>query len=160
MRVKSEVVKFNMEVKRLELNDWIGLTIDLSRRVAEFKVWPSNGTAPVSASFDFGAVLAEKYGCRAASAAAANGVTTEGEEGEVGVGLGLGPYAAELVRKSQRLVMRSALKLVHLLAAQVARSDETEVEAAGAGGELESVGLVKVASGPETLSKEIGRAHV
>lgn len=91
-----------------------------------------------------------------ASAAAANGVTTEGEEGEVGVGLGLGPYAAELVRKSQRLVMRSALKLVHLLAAQVARSDETEVEAAGARGELESVGLVKVASGPETLSKVSG----
>eukprot|EP00929_Paragymnodinium_shiwhaense_P118906 TRINITY_DN907_c2_g1_i1.p1 TRINITY_DN907_c2_g1~~TRINITY_DN907_c2_g1_i1.p1 ORF type:complete len:626 (-),score=114.24 TRINITY_DN907_c2_g1_i1:450-2327(-) len=57
LRANAEIVKFDVGVKYLEVGDWIGLSVDLDGKTADFTVWPQHGGRFCSANFDFGAVL-------------------------------------------------------------------------------------------------------
>ncbi|CAM9240721.1 unnamed protein product, partial [Discosporangium mesarthrocarpum] len=69
-----------------------------------------------------------------------------------------GPYGARLLQAGRQRVVRSALKVVHLLAAQVAYSEDqtTPIAAVMSGGMPASIGtsvpMTRTRSGPETLS--------
>ncbi|CAK0848103.1 unnamed protein product [Prorocentrum cordatum] len=57
MRALSNVVRYDVGVKQLEVGDWVELTVDLDGRIAEFTVWDAEDGSSSSASFAFGAAL-------------------------------------------------------------------------------------------------------
>ncbi|CAK0797006.1 unnamed protein product [Prorocentrum cordatum] len=57
MRALSNVVRYDVGVKQLEVGDWVELTVDMEGRTAEFTVWDADNGSSSSASFDFGAAL-------------------------------------------------------------------------------------------------------
>jgi len=58
MRARDQVIRSDIGVKRFELGDWVGLTVDLEEQVATFTVWPDNGGKCSAAHFAFGDALA------------------------------------------------------------------------------------------------------
>lgn len=57
VRAHAEVVRSDVSVKRLEIGDWLSVTIDLDKQIAEFVVWPVHGGTPSSARFAFGEAM-------------------------------------------------------------------------------------------------------
>jgi len=58
LRAHTKVVRFDAGVKRLEVGDWVSVTIDLRECTAEFTVWPAKkGEAPTSACLAYGFAL-------------------------------------------------------------------------------------------------------
>mmetsp|Transcript_87685 Transcript_87685/g.151956 ORF Transcript_87685/g.151956 Transcript_87685/m.151956 type:complete len:439 (+) Transcript_87685:56-1372(+) len=57
LRVKSELVKFSVSLKPLDLGDVIGLSINLQEQRACFLVWPADGGPASTAEFSFGDAL-------------------------------------------------------------------------------------------------------
>jgi hypothetical protein len=57
MRALSEVIRYDVGVKQLEVGDWVELMVDLEAQVAEFTVWDSTNGGSSSASFAFGREL-------------------------------------------------------------------------------------------------------
>ncbi|CAK0843082.1 unnamed protein product, partial [Prorocentrum cordatum] len=57
MRALSNVVRYDIGVKQLEVGDWVDLTVDLEGRIAEFTVWDTENKSASSASFAFGTAL-------------------------------------------------------------------------------------------------------
>jgi len=55
LRSGAELVRSTVSVKRLEVGDWIGMTVDLDKRVVEFVIFPAKGrSSPSKSIFDFG----------------------------------------------------------------------------------------------------------
>jgi len=55
LRSGAELVRSTVSVKCLEVGDWIGMTVDLDKRVVEFVIFPAKGrSSPSKSIFDFG----------------------------------------------------------------------------------------------------------
>jgi len=57
MRSKAVVKRSDVSVKRLDLGDWIELTVNLNEQTAHCTVWPKHGQQSVSGTFAFGNML-------------------------------------------------------------------------------------------------------
>lgn len=62
MRAHSKVKRLDICVKKLELGDWIEMTVDLCDQIARFTVWPRDGSRTSSACFAFGPTLSSLSG--------------------------------------------------------------------------------------------------
>uniref|UniRef100_A0A7S2M5M5 Uncharacterized protein n=1 Tax=Zooxanthella nutricula TaxID=1333877 RepID=A0A7S2M5M5_9DINO len=58
VRANSTVTRFGVEVRPVQVSDWVSVTIDLDKQLAHFAVHPADGSPVSAAGFDFGAALA------------------------------------------------------------------------------------------------------
>mmetsp|Transcript_23307 Transcript_23307/g.45262 ORF Transcript_23307/g.45262 Transcript_23307/m.45262 type:complete len:369 (+) Transcript_23307:67-1173(+) len=56
-RAHAEVIRSDIGVKKLEVGDWVEVTVDLDQQSAAFAVWPQSGGVPSTATVSFGNVL-------------------------------------------------------------------------------------------------------